>query len=250
MKNTIISFFLISFPLFSQDFQNKSNAAAEPASFTAVLENRILNGYDNTGRNVFTKKFNNPSLLNADLDFDGIDEYIVIDSIALQNTEPSYKIFVFNTVDSFYTPDSINSGGMYPYFEVNNETGEAIIISGNSYFDKFNSNTEFFFSPINCWRYEDCKLILCNEEAYDFLISENDALIDFIENCEMHRDSCAFSKEILGAVASAYINFLNAGEKAKASQFLKGYYKCSDINQLKEEFQKLLEQSERIIPGE
>ncbi len=224
---------LISAVSFSQNRRTEFNL------FAAKIVGNVLSAYDKYDSLIFKKSFFNPSEYTTDLDMDGIDEYIVIDSISI-NGEPVYKIFLFNIVDSFYLVDSVNSGKMYPNFQINDETDEVIIISGNCDFDKYNLKSEFFFSPLNCWKYENSEFFLNNDEMYDFLISENEGLIEFIEEYGWQADSCASSKEILGAVASAYVNYLNAGEKVKAAQILRKYYLCSDFDQLKKEFKMLL----------
>jgi hypothetical protein len=241
MNKSIFIFLFSSFQIISQDFQNINQTVSQAGSFSVKIETNLLNVFNGAGKNVFTRKFIHPSGIASDLDLDGIDELIVIDSIFSVTGEALYKIFFFNTLDTFYLIDSINSGKMYPYFQINSETDEVIIVTGNSDFDKYNTNPEFFFSPVNCWKFENSEVFLNNEEMFEFFIAENEGLIEFIEDYNWQADSCASSKEILGAVASVYVNFINAGEKVKAAQFLKKYYRCSDFNQLKKEFQKLLE---------
>jgi len=105
-------------------------------------------------------------------------------------------------------------------------------------------NSELFFSPLNCWKYESSQVFLNNEEMYELLLTENENIIEFIEDYSRDSDSCTFSKGILGAVTSAYANYVNAGETAIASQFLRKYYLCSDFDQLKRELQKMLGKSD------
>ncbi|MGE5795211.1 MAG: hypothetical protein ACM34N_00425, partial [Ignavibacteria bacterium] len=117
-------------------------------------------------------------------------------------------------------------------------------VTGNPVFDRYNMNTEFFFSPLNCWKYESSQVFLVNEEMYELLLTENENIIEFIEDYSRDSYNCTFTKEILGAVTSAYVNYVNAGETAIASQFLRKYYLCSDFDQLKIELQKMLGKSD------
>jgi hypothetical protein len=239
MNKTIIIFCVTPFLLFSQNFIS-NETSVQAGSFSITIQKTLLNVFDEAGKNVYREKFFHPSGMISDLDADGIDEYIIIDSIFTKG-EPAYKIFLFNTVDSFYLVDSISSGRTFPYFEIGSQTNEVILLTGIPEFDKYNSNPEYFFSPLNCWKYESSRIYLNNEENYELLLNENDDIIEFLENFSWGPDSCVSSKKILGAIVSAYINYINAGETAISSQFLKKYYLCSDIVNLKKEIQELLE---------
>jgi hypothetical protein len=243
MNKSIIIFFLITFPLFSQNYQSNNRSVLQAGSFSISIENNLVIAFNEIGKNVFREKFVHPSGMISDLDSDGIDEYIIIDSISFKG-EPSYKIYIYNTVDSFYLVDSINSGRTSPYFQIDDQTDEMTIVTGNADFDKYNLNPEFFFSPLNCWKYEGSKIFLSNEDMYELLLTENENIMEFIEDYSRDSDSCNFSKKILGAVISAYANYINAGETAIASQFLRKYYLCSDFDQLKRELQKMLGKSD------
>ncbi|MGE5805747.1 MAG: hypothetical protein ACM34M_08155, partial [Ignavibacteria bacterium] len=131
-----------------------------------------------------------------------------------------------------------------PYFQIDDQTDEVTLVTGNPDFDRYNMKPEFFFSPLNCWKYESSQVFLNNEEMFELLLTENENIIEFMEGYSRGSDSCTFTKEILGAVTSAYANYVNAGETAIASQFLRKYYLCSDFDQLKRELQKMLGKSD------
>jgi len=243
MNKIIIIFFFITLPLFSQNYQSNNRSVLQAGSFSINIENNLVKAFNETGENVFREKFVHPSGIISDLDSDGIDEYIIIDSSSFKG-EPSYKIYIYNTVDSFYLVDSIDSGRTSPYFLIDDQTDEETLVTGNPDFDRYNMNSEFFFSPLNCWKYESSQVFLNNEEMYELLLTENENIIEFIEDYSRDSDSCTFSKGILGAVTSAYANYVNAGETAIASQFLRKYYLCSNFDQLKRELQKMLGKSD------
>lgn len=238
MNKTIIIFFLIT-PLFSQNYKSNNRSVLQAGSFSINIEDNLVKAFNEKGKNVFREKFVHPNGMISDLDADGIDEYIIIDSSSFKG-EPSYKIYIYNTVDSFYIVDSINSGRTSPYFQIDDRTDEVTLVTGNADFDKYNINPDFFFSPLNCWKYESSNIFLSNEDMYELLLTENENILEFIEDNSRDPDSCNFSKKILGAVISAYANYINAGETAIASQFLRKYYLCSDFDQLKKELQKML----------
>lgn len=239
MNKTIIIFFLSTFLLFSQNNQSNNQSAFHAASFSIKFENSLAYAFDENGKNVFQGKFYHPSGMISDLDADGVDEFIIIDSNSV-NRKTVFTVSIFNTVDSFYLVDSINSGGTSPYFQVNEETNKVTLITGNPDFDNYNANPEFFFSPLDCWKYESSELSLNNEEMYELLLTENENIIEFLENYRWNSDSCSTSKEILGAIASAFANYINAGETAIAYQFLRKYYMCCNLDLIKKEFLELL----------
>jgi len=244
MKKIIFLLLFNIFPLFGQNLQNINLPAGQAGSFSFKIENSILNVFNEEGKNLFQKKFNHPSDLISDLDEDGIDEYIIIDS-SIINSRSAFTLYIFNTIDSFFLTDSIYSGVTNPYIEFSEEFAGMIIITGIPEFDNFNSadvKQDYFFSPINCWNYNNSQLFLVNEELYDIFISESEGISNLIEEHYLLKDKgCKSSQEILGAIAAVYANYINAGEKSVASQLLKKYYLCEDAEDLKQKLDDLIE---------
>ena len=52
--------------------------------------------------------------------------------------------------------------------------------------------------------------------------------------------NCSTSQLYKGIVASVYANYLNAGEQSLATQMLKKYYLCDDIELFKQEIIDLI----------
>lgn len=189
---------------------------------------------------VFQKDFNDPHEFVSDLDNDGVNELLVTDSFKKGNGI-FYTLYIFNTIDSFYTADSIYSGALEPYQINSDEVGGTIIITGNSKFDIFNKEDGEAFIPIECWKYESSQLYPINDEVYDIFISENENLIETIDSyLETSTVDCKSIDKLKAIIASVYTNYISAGEKILASKFIKKYYPCSDaaafiktINELK-----------------
>jgi len=208
--------------------------------FTANIEGTNLNVITPEKNLIFKKEFFHPASYTSDIDEDGIDELIVIDSI-LSNGKTSFNLFVFNTLVSFYLVDSISSGSFLPYETASEETAGMIIVSGNPLFEIFNKGVTEFFLPVNCWKYEDAALSLVNNEIYDIFISENEFLIDYIDKFYSENgEDCSTSLKIKPAIAAANANYINAGEESVASQFLKNYYLCDNIEEFRNQINELL----------
>jgi len=207
--------------------------------FTAKIENAVLKVSDPMGNSLYEEQFTNPHTINYDLDDDGLSELMVLDSSEV-NGRPLFKIFIYNTVDSFYLADSILSGSYEPYEFSSEETGSTIIIAGNPAFDQYNLANDFIFLPVDCWRYEDGNIYSVNDEVYDIFLTENEGIIDFLEDYYTSNiKNCTSAEEVKPAIISAYVNFLNAGEKSIASQFIKKYYLCTDLDQVINEVNSL-----------
>lgn len=243
MKN-IFSCLLVSVCFFATIFSQTNNY--NPDSLSIEIKNSELK-IRSANSIIYEKKFDHPTGFFADLDEDGLNEYLVIDSSSINNF-PFFTLYVFNTIDSLYLVDSIKSGSTAPYlFNISsdennpNEAGKTIIVTGNYLFDQFNLDKENIFLPVNCWLYEGSSLFLINDEVYDFFLNENDSIINFIEEYfSSHPENCSSSENVKSAIASAYANYLNAGEKSIASQFLKKYYLCDDIEQFKIKLNSLI----------
>jgi hypothetical protein len=211
--------------------------------FTANIEGTRLSVVTLEQNLIFKKDFVHPAGYTSDLDEDGINELLIIDSIP-SDSRTNFKLFIFNTLDSFYLVDSINSGGLPPYETASEETAGMIIVSGNPLFDLFNEGVIEYFVPINCWKYEDAALFLDNNEIYDIFISENEYLIDYIDEFYLENGVvCTTSQKMKAAIASAYVNYINAGEESVASQFLKNYYLCEDFEEFRNQVNVLINKS-------
>ncbi len=201
--------------------------------FTAEIQDNLLSVRNLDSVIIYQKRFNDPTDMTADLDGDGIDEYFVTDALG-KNGSPYFTVFIYNTIDSFYLADSIFSGLMEPYITESEDINGKVLVTGNSVFDSLNTDTSNVFLPVDCWRYSDGKVELVNNIVYDVFISENDNTIDFIDKFyKGNSKKCNSTKQILAALASVYINYLNASENVVANQFLDGYYFCEDKNQFK-----------------
>jgi hypothetical protein len=244
----IIFLFLLFLPVLAGRLSFPQEQQFEYAGFTVSVNEKKISAASDFGIELFEKSFNHPNYLSYDLDEDGVDEIVVIDT-TFQNENPFYTIFIFNTIDSFYLCDSIYSGTFPPYFTTTEEFNGKIIIAGNSLFEKYNNGTEDFFLPVNIFSFEECEVYNLNNEIYDFFITENEQIIDYIENYFSFRKDCASAKLIKGAIAAGYINYLNAGEVVSANQFLSRYYLCDDINSFKPELNHLYKKEKNYENG-
>jgi hypothetical protein len=195
---------------------------------------------------IFKKTFSHPFIFSSDLDGDNLEEILVIDSL-YNIGDTNFILYVFNTLDSMYLADSINSGSVYPYVAFPGEIEGLIIVSGNPDFSYLSANRQDLNDgskmktlPVNCWKFEDGEIFLVNRELYEIFVNENEAILSTIENFQSdYSDNCAKSKAIKSLIASAYINYLNAGENASAENFLKTFYQCDDFENFKKELDNL-----------
>jgi hypothetical protein len=189
---------------------------------------------------MYDKKFSNPKSFYADLDKDGINEYLVIDSLKVSNN-PFFSIYVYNCADTFYLIDSIQSGALSPYLENSKEEGSNIIITGNIDFMQFNTDTNNYFLPINCWRLKSDNIYLVNDDIYNLFIANNNDITDYMDDYfSTNPKNCSSSDKAKAAVASVYANYLSAGEKALANQFLNNYYFCNDRIQFQQKLNEIM----------
>jgi hypothetical protein len=212
--------------------------------FTAQLQDSVLNVRDNGGKLIFQMTFNHPHDYTIDLDGDSIDEYIVIDSTGTPDL-PSYYIYIFSTIDEFALADSLASGVTEPYDMFSNEEGGEIIVTGNKEFEAFDVDDSDIFLPINCWKYDSGQIYLINDDIYDLFIQENDEILDYLDSFHESADyDCDAGMKLKSAIAAGYANYLNAGEVTLASQFLKKYYPCADVNKFLKDINQILNQGD------
>ncbi len=208
--------------------------------FKVEISGPALRVYDSYNNIIFTREFSSPQSYSVDLDGDSVDEFLVVDSFKDKGRR-FYSLYIFNTIDSFYLADTINSGLTEPYPFKSAETGGMIIVSGDSRFYYLNKDTADVFLPIYCWKYESGKILPANDELYDIFISENDQMADIVDDyMNENGKSCASSEAMKAAIAAVYANYMHAAEKSLASQFLKKYYNCSDLKEFQQSLNGLL----------
>ena len=228
----IPSFLSQSFP------QNENEFVTE--LFTLTLNNKSLSVIDKIGKETYTNAFNNPVGFLADLDMDGNDEFLVRDSVVTLDNEAQYELYIYNVLDTFFLARKINSGTTEPYESDSGEIEGLIIVTGNTDFSYLNENSEFISLPINCWKFEDGEVYIINDEIYDQFMTENNTISSTLDNfLAGNKNNCDASLKIKSLIASAYINYLNAGENSAASNFMRTYYPCDDAEQFKKELDNI-----------
>ncbi len=199
-----------------------------------------LKVFNSEGTILYEKKFSNPGELYSDLDNDGINELLIIDSITI-NKNPFFTVYVYNCADTFYLIDSVQSGMLAPAVEYSEEEGSRIIVTGNTDFDQFNNDVENIFLPINCWCFQDDNVFLVNDDIYDLFISENSSIMDYLDSYyATNAKNCDSSTKLKAAIAAAYANYLSAGDKTAANKFIESYYKCNDLSQFQKQLNEIM----------
>jgi hypothetical protein len=209
-------------------------------SFTAKIENSNLQVFDKNKNLVLEKKFTDPFDFSVDLDGDGAEEYLVIDD-SKKDDKDFYTLYIFNTNDSFFVADSICSGYLEPYQIKSEEAGGIIIVAGNPKFDSLNVQNGDAYLPINCWQFGKGETTLVNNKIYKLFVAENDTMLDVIDAYyNTNGANCKSTSLMKGLIASIYVNYMHAGDKLLASQFLKRYYHCDDADEFKKQLNSLL----------
>jgi len=237
-----MKFYLIVILLFltTEIFPQSDSTVAEFELFTVRLNGKILNVVSSEGALLYSREFDNPQFTTADLDSDGVEEYILTDYKNIDDMS-DYTLFVYNTLDTFYCVDSISSGFIEPYIVFSDEEESNVIIAGIAQFNELNIGKDDIALPINVWKYEDAALTNINNEVYDLFESEAEATIDYLEDYfDSNIENCNSSQQVSNVIASGYINLINEGEISVASQFLKKYYLCPDIDSFKQKIEILL----------
>lgn len=202
-------------------------------SYTLEIDSLSVKAYSTSNTLFYSKLFSNINDNFVDLDGDGIDELLIIDK-SISNNNFFYTAYIYNTIDTIYLVDSISSGRLEPSIAYSEDIGGTVIAAGMPDFDSLITPGSIFSLPLNFWKYEDGALFIANASIYDLFIKQNEELVDEIENyLNSHGEVCKSSVVLKSIIASAYINYLSAGEKTIASQFLKKYYLCSNIDNFK-----------------
>lgn len=224
--------------VFSVGYSGWLWAVRQKNIFKPKLENSKLTVADTAWKIIYEKHFNEPAELLVDLSEGSEIEYLIRDK-KIVNGIPKYFAFIYSTTDTFSLIDSLYSGVYEPVPFYSDELDRTLLLTGNPDFDSLYSSYEHeYFSAVNCLRYEEGKLYNVNDLVYDVYLQENEQVMSFIESSwSGSAKVCSTSAEIKSAVAAVYVNYLNAGEKVLARQFLNDYYLCPD----KESFKNFLD---------
>jgi hypothetical protein len=188
---------------------------------------------------LFEKQFCKPYEYQADIDADSIDELIVVDSI-ITDGKLSYAIYLYNGDEKFKLIDTVYSGSFFPFITYSEEIGSMVIETGIPSFEIFNQSADAIALPLNLWKVEEDGLFLVNDEVYEPFIFENGNLVQLLQYYTNDRLDCSVSQMYKGIIASAFTNYANAGEQSLASQLLKKYYVCDDIENFKQEINDII----------
>ena len=233
-------FFLIIIFL-PETFSQEQNVL-ESGDFTFTFAGDSLDVSDSSGQQIYSEKFQNPFGYLADLDSDGNDELLVRDSSFTLNNQIIYNLYIYNVLDTFYLAQKINSGTTQPYETDSGEIEGLIIITGNSDFSYLNENSEFVSLPLNCWKFEEGEIYSVNNMIYDQFMNENNNILSTLDNILAgDKSNCDTIASVKSLIASAYINYLSAGENASASNFIGTYYPCGDASRFKEEMDSIFQ---------
>lgn len=188
---------------------------------------------------IYQRTFINLIELTNDLEMDGSPEFIVFEKDSLLHA--GYIIYLFNTLDEFFLIDSILAGITEPSIIISEEINYPLIVCGNQDFEIFFSDNNENYEPINLWKFEQGELYLANEDVYEIYLTENENLLGFLTT-ELGDSNltCESVKPYISAIASAYANFINAGEASSALQLIDKFYSCADIENFKQTLDELL----------
>ena len=236
----VMKYSCLIFALFFQ--QITLNAQTDSTYFNTYLiliQENLMKVENEKNELIFEKQFNRPYEYLADINADSIDELIVVDSI-ITDAKLSYTFYLFTGDENFQLIDTIYSGSFFPFVTYSEEIESIIIETGNPEFEIFNESTNGVALPINLWQVENNELFLVNDELYEPFIFENGNLIQLLEYYTENRNDCFVSQSNKGIIASAYTNYINAGEQSLASQLLKKYYLCEDVELFKQQIIDLI----------
>lgn len=180
----------------------------------------------------FYQKFDNSDKIIIDADLDGTDEIFVID-VTIKNEINFYTLFLFSSDEKNILLDTLYSSIVEPTFSYSEDSSFVIIRTGFYDVDSLIeiSDSEFLFSPINFWKFENDKLININEDCYELFLAENEFISDIVEEYFLREiKNCNSTKRVLSLIASLYINYMNAEEKILAKEIINRYYFCDDLD--------------------
>ncbi len=240
-KLSLSSLFLLILVFLPKTF-SQDQTELETDLFTFTFIGDSLTVQDTSGEQIYSKKFLNPFGYLADLDGDGNNEFLVRDSSITLNDQFIYELYIYNVLDTFYLAGEINSGTTQPYESESGEIEGLIIVTGNTDFVYLNENSEYVSLPLNCWKFEEGEIYSINNEVYDLFTNENNNILSTLENIPSEdKNDCDSTSNVKSLVASAYINYLNAGENALASNLISTYYPCEDASRFREELESIFQ---------
>jgi hypothetical protein len=220
--------------------QNQSELETELFQFTFFGDSLVVQ--NNNGEIVYTKEYQNPFGYLSDLDSDGNDEFLVRDSSVTLVDQTLYELYIYNVLDTFYMAGKINSGTTEPYESDSGEIEGLIIVTGNPDFSYLNENSEYVSLPLNCWKFEDGEIHSVNDEVYDLFMNENNKILSALDDIlSGDKSDCDSMLDVKSLIASAYINYLNAGENAVASNLISTYYPCEDASRFRQELDSIFQ---------
>ena len=227
----ILGFFLL-FVIVGFGQSDKKN------SFEPKLENNKLTVTGTAGKIIYEKQFTDTEECFVDLSNGPDNEYLIRDKRE-EEGKPKYYAFIYCITDSFALIDSVYSGVYEPVPFYSEEIGKTLLLTGKPEFDSLYSAFEQdHFSAVSCLQYEDGNFFNVDDLVYDVFLQENEPVISYVESSwSGSSKDCSTSKEMKSAIAAVYINYINAGEKVLARQFLNDYYLCPD----KESFKNFLD---------
>ena len=233
-------FFLIL--LFLPETFSQNQSELESGNFTFTFIGDSLTIQDSSGQRIYSQKFQNPYGYLSDLDTDGNDELLVQDSSITLDNQIIYELYVYNVIDTFYLAGKINSGTTAPYETESGEIEGLIIVTGNPDFSYLNVNSENVLLPLNCWKFEEGGIYSVNNLVYDQFMNANNNILSTLDNILSSRESlCDSTADVKSLIGSAYINYLNAGENASASNLMRTYYPCEDAPIFRQELDSIFQ---------
>jgi hypothetical protein len=174
------------------------------------------------------KQFNDPRTDYIDLDKDNVDEFVVVD-MAGDSTAPSYYVYVYGIDSVIYLIDSLPSGRVEPYFELNEELQKEVIAVGAYPLQPFflGGEQDTLCIPLLFYQYDEDGLTEISEEFREFYLNENRRLAAAFA-ASLKQTDCSQTQRFRSALLTAYFNYRKAGEFTLAEQFFKQYYHCAD----------------------
>lgn len=210
-------------------------------SFTVKLENKSLTVLDSLNQIVFAKAFLNPALTLTDLNRDGIDEIILIDSASAFD-QPDYHLFIYTFDKNIFLLDSVYSGIILPFESEFEEIDGIVLVTGDARFNIFNQTDNQFYLPISCLAFDGSKMVLVNDILYDIFMEENELILEIINDyLNVNGKNCNSSQALLPMIVSAFVNYTNAGENSAALQLINNYYYCENKDELIKKIESLKE---------
>lgn len=197
-------------------------------SFLVIFNDNFISIEKENNLILYQKQFTKPYHYTVDINGDSKLELIVVDSV-FSNGKINFYFYLYSVRDKFTLIDSIFSGAYYPFLSYAEEISSIIIQTGNPEFEIFNKTEHTSLLPINVWKLEDDKILLVNDEVYEPFLFENENLIRLLNFYLV--DSTFECKDLMnykGIIASAYTNYILAGELSLSENFFNKYYNCND----------------------